>query len=143
MCHWLPFPFLRIYLKSPSSQHFCTISRQTSGCQLRGVAGNILCDAKDYRAQIRSHLNISGWPRRHAKGCSDCHIPPADMNSTPSLFTTEGKRRDRRVKKLKLSETRPGSLTSGNSDVAPNLPVWVDTRLPESPSHGRQTGHYP
>lgn len=125
---------------------------ERSGRQLRGVTGNILCDLNDYRAQIRPHLNISGWPPRHARGRSNCHVPPADMNSTPSSLTTEGKWRDRIVTKLKLSETRPGwldvsspsepgSWTSGNSDAAPNLSVRMDTSLMESLTDGGQRGH--
>lgn len=51
----------------------------------------MVCVLSDYRAQIRPHLNISGWPLRRAKGRSNCHVPPADRNSTPSSLTTEGK----------------------------------------------------
>lgn len=50
-----------------------------------------VCDLTDYRAQIRAHLSISGWPPRRAKGHSNCHVPPADMNSTRSSLTTVGR----------------------------------------------------
>lgn len=138
--HQLPFSFLGIYLERPSSQHFCIVSRDSSGCQLRVDTGNSVW------SEWLQGTNLA--PSKHFRLASQACQRRLELPHSPcgyELYTLITHSRGEigvtgRVTKLKLSGTRlrwlhvssssePTSLTSGNSYVAPDLPVWVDTSL--------------